>query len=395
MACLVIGCDAFFLLGNNMALLLSADADLDEGIFDIRLCEEGTVRLCRSNGSLIEQIFEVSAGEARRSARDLLQIHIVAQRLVGSMDLEDLLPALHVGTSHRDFAVEAARPQDRGVEDVDPVGRRHDDDPFIDTKAVHFHEQLVEGLFALVVGASQACTSASCDSVDLIYEYDAGRILFCFFKHVADAGRADTDKHLHKIGARNAEKGHLCLSCNSSCQKSFTCSGSALEKDTLGDTRADFSVLGGTAEEIDDLLQIRFFLVEAGDLLESHFLAGGKTGPALAEIHHLGIAAAHALTGHQIEEQETYAHHQEHGEHIGQECILCRNVMDNRHDICLARHLLYVCDHRGIQDLPVAFFPDHSGIACHIVFVRADLYPFYLLLLQFLCKLFLRIGCIS
>ena len=256
MACLVISCNAFFLLGNHMALFLRADADLDKSIFDICLCKEGTIRLRRRNGSFIEQVFQIRAGEAGRSACDLLQIHIVAQGLVGGVDLQDFLPALYIGASHRDLAVKAARPQDRGVEDVDPVGRRHDDDSFIDAEAVHFHQQLVEGLFAFVVGTSQTCTSAARDRVDLIYEYDAGGILLCLFKHVTDAGCADTDKHLYKIGARNAEKRHLSLSGNSSCQKGLTCAGSTLQKDSLGDTRTDFGVFGGIAKEIDDLLQI-------------------------------------------------------------------------------------------------------------------------------------------
>lgn len=43
-------------------------------------------------------------------------------------------------------------------------------------EAVHLSQQLVDGLLALVVAATQAGTTLAADSVDLINEDDAGRL---------------------------------------------------------------------------------------------------------------------------------------------------------------------------------------------------------------------------
>ncbi len=42
MACLVVGCDLLLLLGDDPALLLRADADLDEGTVDICLLNKAS-----------------------------------------------------------------------------------------------------------------------------------------------------------------------------------------------------------------------------------------------------------------------------------------------------------------------------------------------------------------
>ena len=42
-----------------------------------------------------------------------------------------------------------------GIQHVGPVGGRHQDHAFVGFEAVHLHQQLVEGLLALIVGASR------------------------------------------------------------------------------------------------------------------------------------------------------------------------------------------------------------------------------------------------
>ena len=171
---LVVGGDPFFLLGNNMALLFLTDPDLDESVLDIRLLDKLPVLLGSRDRGLIEQIFKIRTGKTCRGARDLFEIHVVTQGFVCRMDLEDVLPALHIGASDGDLAVKTAGTQDSGVQDIDAVGGRHDDDSLIDTEAVHLDQQLVEGLFAFIVGAAQSRTSAARDCVDLVDEYDTG-----------------------------------------------------------------------------------------------------------------------------------------------------------------------------------------------------------------------------
>ena len=110
------------------------------------------------------------------------------------------------GRSIVDGAVEAARAQERRVEDVGPVGRRHDDDPLVRVEAVHLDEDLVERLLALVVAAAEARAAPAPDRVDLVEEDDARRVLLRLLEEVADARGAHADEHLHEVASREIEK---------------------------------------------------------------------------------------------------------------------------------------------------------------------------------------------
>jgi hypothetical protein len=70
------------------------------------------------------------------------------------MDLEDGFPPLEVGDGDHHLTVEAAGPQQGRVQNVRAVGGGDEDNPFIGLKAVHFHQELVQGLFPLIVAAA-------------------------------------------------------------------------------------------------------------------------------------------------------------------------------------------------------------------------------------------------
>jgi hypothetical protein len=54
--------------------------------------------------------------------------------------------------------------------------------PSLDSKAVHFHQQLVEGLLALVMAAAQAGAAVAAHGIDFIDENDAGRVFLALQK---------------------------------------------------------------------------------------------------------------------------------------------------------------------------------------------------------------------
>jgi hypothetical protein len=70
------------------------------------------------------------------------------------MDLEDGLPSSNVGDRDHHLAVEAARPEEGRIQDVRAVGGGDEDYPFIGLKAVHLDQELVQGLFPLIVAAA-------------------------------------------------------------------------------------------------------------------------------------------------------------------------------------------------------------------------------------------------
>ncbi len=65
---------------------------------------------------------------------------------------ENGFSAAEVGAVDEHLAIEAPRAEEGLVEDLGAVGGRHDDDAACGLESVHLDEELVERLFALVVG---------------------------------------------------------------------------------------------------------------------------------------------------------------------------------------------------------------------------------------------------
>ena len=107
--CLVVRGDALLLLGDDAALFLCADAHLHEGLADIRLGDIRTVVLGCQNGCLVHQIFQIRAGHACGGLGYLLQIHILCQRLILRMNLQNLFSAAHIRSAHHDLTVKTTR----------------------------------------------------------------------------------------------------------------------------------------------------------------------------------------------------------------------------------------------------------------------------------------------
>ena len=93
------------------------------------------------------------------------------------MNFQDSLTSPDVRPIDHDPSIEAPRSQERRIEDVGPVGRRHQNDAFVADEAVHLHEQLIERLLALIMAATQAGTAMTANGVNLVDEDDAGRVL--------------------------------------------------------------------------------------------------------------------------------------------------------------------------------------------------------------------------
>jgi hypothetical protein len=131
----------------------------------------------REEGRLVDEVREVGPDEAGRTARHLRELHALVQLHGLGVYAQDGLASDQVGPVHEDLAVEAARPQQGGVEDVGPVGGGQDDQAARRVEAVHLDEELVQSLLALVVAAHRAVDPALADRVELVDEYDAGRLL--------------------------------------------------------------------------------------------------------------------------------------------------------------------------------------------------------------------------
>jgi hypothetical protein len=128
------------------------------------------------------------------------------------VDAENGFAALHVGFVHDDLPVEPARAEQRGIEHLGPVRRRHDDDALARVEPVHLGQQLVQRLFALFVAAHRALRPDLAQRVQFVDEHDARRLGFSLLEEIADARGADTHEHLDELRAAEAEKRHVRLS---------------------------------------------------------------------------------------------------------------------------------------------------------------------------------------
>ena len=99
--------------------------------------DEGPFFSGGEQGGLVEQVFQVCAGEADGGLGDGPQVHVLCQGLVAGVDAKDLLPPLDVGQADVDLPVEPAGTQQGGVQDVRPVGGGQDDDALVGGEAVH------------------------------------------------------------------------------------------------------------------------------------------------------------------------------------------------------------------------------------------------------------------
>jgi hypothetical protein len=209
--------------------------------------------------------------------------------LFAGVDAQDFDAAFDVGDADVNLTVEAAGTHERRVQNVDAVGRRDDDDAGVVSEAVHFDQELVQGLFAFVVTAAQSGSALAADGVDFVDEEDARGVLFGGFEHVADAAGADADEHFQKVRAGDEVEGNVRFAGDGSGDQRFAGAGRTDQKHAFGNAGAQFQILFRVFQEVDDFFEFGFFFIRAGDVVERRFLSFGKTGARFAEIERLFV----------------------------------------------------------------------------------------------------------
>src|SRR5207248_8468886 len=106
------------------------------------------------------------------------------------------------------------------------------------------------------------------DRVDLVDEDDAGAVLLGLVEEVADAAGADADEHLHELRARDAEERHPGLAGDGLAEKRLAGAGRADQQHTLRYPGPQGDELLGELEELHDLGELLFGLLDAGHVRE-------------------------------------------------------------------------------------------------------------------------------
>ncbi len=248
------------------------------------------------------------------------------------MNGQNLLAPGDVGQIYEHLAVEAARAQQRRVEDVGPVGGGNNDDVGLVVEAVHFDQDLVERLLALVVAAAHPRAALAADGVNLVHKDDGRRGLLGLLEQVADAAGANADEHLHKLGTGDVEEGHARLAGHGAGQQRFARARRPNHQHTLGDACADLDELLRLAQELDDLDQLQLGLFHAGYVVEGDGRpvgVGQVARPAAAEAEDVVAAAALHLPEAAREEPQQQQYRAD-GEGQAEQRVPHRVVLDNQ-----------------------------------------------------------------
>ena len=100
--------------------------------------------------------------------------------------------------------IEAAKQQKKEaeesrIEDIRSVCCRNNYNAFHSVKSIHFHKQLVESLFTLIIPSSHSSTSTPTYGIYFVYEYYARSVLSSLLKHVSHSTGTNTNKHFHEV----------------------------------------------------------------------------------------------------------------------------------------------------------------------------------------------------
>ncbi len=184
MASLMIGGDFFFLIRNDHGFAFCAHHHLVFGLFQQLDSDLFRALSRRHQSSLVDQILEICAGEARCAACDHFHVHRGGHLGFLTVDVENHLATFDVRNRHHHLAVKTAWPEQGWIEHVGPVGSGDDDHALVGVEAVHLDQELVESLLALVMAATQACSTMPPDRINLVNKDDAGRIFDALVEQV-------------------------------------------------------------------------------------------------------------------------------------------------------------------------------------------------------------------
>ena len=141
----------------------------------------------RAEAGVAAKLHQVGAEEAVRALGDLVEkfLRAVGQRHLAGMDFQDLAAAGDIGRTDEDFAVEPARPAEGGVDGIDPVGRRNDDDGIDPLQPVHQRQQLRH---RAGVGMRAGLAALGRHRVQFVDEDDRRRVVARLAEHAAQIG---------------------------------------------------------------------------------------------------------------------------------------------------------------------------------------------------------------
>ena len=193
--------------------------------------------------------------------------------LSARVDVQDALPALHVGRRDEDLAVEAPGRSSAGSS----FSRRLE--AAMTTTSSLVPKPSISTSSWLRVWSFSPVTSlprAAADRVELVDEDDRRRVLARLAEQAPDAGCPEAGEHLHEGGRRLREEVRARLVGHGLGEQGLAGAGRAVQQDALRHPRAERLEPPRVAQELDDLRELVLGLVGAGHLVPAAGLLGGR-----------------------------------------------------------------------------------------------------------------------
>src|SRR2546421_5496675 len=177
---------------------LCTDEYLVQSIIKAVLGHCNQIAACCQQRCFVDEISDVGTHHTWGSTSNRNQVYICRQRNAVCVNLENGQAPIPVRSLYCHTAVEATWAQERFVQPIGPVGRCDDHNCLVCIKAIHFHQQLVQGLLSLVVTIDAASTLPT-HGINFVDEDDARSRLLGLVEEITHTACADTDQHLDKL----------------------------------------------------------------------------------------------------------------------------------------------------------------------------------------------------
>mmetsp|Transcript_15606 Transcript_15606/g.41971 ORF Transcript_15606/g.41971 Transcript_15606/m.41971 type:complete len:472 (-) Transcript_15606:253-1668(-) len=206
----------------------------------------------------------------------LLHLDVLRQRHLRGVDLENLPLRLLIRHRELDLPIDPPRPQQRGIEALDPVRREHDLHVAAAIKPVELIQQLKHRPLDLALAPRRRVVALGPDRVDLV-DKDEGRGHFLrYAEELADKLGSLAEVLLDELGADDAEKSGGGAVGDGLGEECLAGARNAVEDDALGgldaDVLVDFRVREGELDGFLDFLDLRLEAADVGVGFERRFV---------------------------------------------------------------------------------------------------------------------------
>ena len=143
-----------FVFAHHHATAFGTHQDLILGALKVHHFHQLRITASGKKSSFVNEVSQVSTTHTGRTASNHCGIDVTPHRHLTDMNVQNLFTTAHIRQRHHNLTVKATRTQQSRVQDVRTVRCGNHDHVRAGFKTVHFHQHLVQRLFAFVVTAA-------------------------------------------------------------------------------------------------------------------------------------------------------------------------------------------------------------------------------------------------